>query len=246
MVDSTLVSTDASTKGVPNDYAGQNTLEQVQSFLAQLISQQKGQRPSSMESNLALPTPTIFKYFYFSSCFCNITRYVTGNEYMKEIFAVGWKIQQVMDCDDPFKRSMAERMKKKFDKYWLSDDINVIIFIATVLDPRFKLTYVNFMIKEIYNDEDKATSSSQVDSEVTSSGTSSELAKRTSDAYLLKMFRNYRDTGHTSKKNELEAYLEDVPENEENKDLDILYWWKNTGSKYPILSDMARDVLAIP
>ncbi|XP_010534728.1 PREDICTED: zinc finger BED domain-containing protein RICESLEEPER 2-like [Tarenaya hassleriana] len=99
----------------------------------------------------------ILECFYEATLKVSGTRYVTGNEYMKEIFAVGWKIQQVMDCDDPFKRSMAERMKKKFDKYWLSDDINVIIFIATVVDPRFKLTYVNFMIKEIYNDEDKAS-----------------------------------------------------------------------------------------
>jgi hypothetical protein len=30
------------------------------------------------------------------------------------------------------------------------------------------------------------------------------------------------------------------------KDFDILGWWKVNGIKYPILAEIARDVLAIP
>ncbi|XP_010533316.1 PREDICTED: uncharacterized protein LOC104809118 [Tarenaya hassleriana] len=57
MVDSAVVPTDTSARVVSSDHAGQNTLEQVQSLLAQLFSQQKGQGPSVMDSNFAMPTP---------------------------------------------------------------------------------------------------------------------------------------------------------------------------------------------
>ena len=45
--------------------------------------------------------------------------------------------------------------------------------------------------------------------------------------------------------NELDRYLKDelLPRKEE---VDILEWWKTNVSKYPVLSTMARDILAIP
>jgi hypothetical protein len=44
---------------------------------------------------------------------------------------------------------------------------------------------------------------------------------------------------------ELNNYLEDgvVPRKD---DFDILNWWMSNSTKYPILSIMARDILAIP
>uniref|UniRef100_A0A803PJE3 BED-type domain-containing protein n=1 Tax=Cannabis sativa TaxID=3483 RepID=A0A803PJE3_CANSA len=46
-------------------------------------------------------------------------------------------------------------------------------------------------------------------------------------------------------KNELDRYFMDRNEDRKQKDFDILVWWKMNSSKYPILSEMARDVLAI-
>jgi hypothetical protein len=45
--------------------------------------------------------------------------------------------------------------------------------------------------------------------------------------------------------NELDRYLKEelTPRKVE---VDILEWWKINSSKYPILSKMARDILAIP
>ena len=45
-------------------------------------------------------------------------------------------------------------------------------------------------------------------------------------------------------KSTLDRYLE--AESEDVIDLDLLMWWKSSGSKYKILSSMARDVLSIP
>ena len=49
----------------------------------------------------------------------------------------------------------------------------------------------------------------------------------------------------TTFKNELQKYL--VDENEvESKNFNILSWWKINSPRFPVLAEMARDVLAIP
>ena len=51
-------------------------------------------------------------------------------------------------------RSMAHAMKSKYDKYWANvDNINILLFIALVLDPRHKLDYVEWLIRTNYDEE---------------------------------------------------------------------------------------------
>ena len=46
-------------------------------------------------------------------------------------------------------------------------------------------------------------------------------------------------------KTELDRYSDDKSAEEDDM-IDILQWWKLNSTKYPILSHMARDILAIP
>ena len=46
-------------------------------------------------------------------------------------------------------------------------------------------------------------------------------------------------------KSELERYLAERSE-EDNDKIDILAWWKTNSIRFPILSQVARDVIAIP
>ncbi|KAG5540721.1 hypothetical protein RHGRI_020828 [Rhododendron griersonianum] len=49
---------------------------------------------------------------------------------------------------------MAKKMKKKFDKYWGKvESMNMMMFIAIVLDPRFKLRYVKFCFSELFDSD---------------------------------------------------------------------------------------------
>ena len=49
---------------------------------------------------------------------------------------------------------MAARMKVKFDKYWDNvEKMNMLLYIATVLDPRKKLKFVRFYFLEMYDAE---------------------------------------------------------------------------------------------
>ena len=46
--------------------------------------------------------------------------------------------------------------------------------------------------------------------------------------------------------NEVDRYLNDPFENLTNRDFHLLDWWKGNQTKYPILSIIAKDLLAIP
>ena len=48
-----------------------------------------------------------------------------------------------------------------------------------------------------------------------------------------------------SQKSEIDVYLEEEPENN-IEDFDVLSWWRSKAAKFPVLSAMARDFLAIP
>ena len=57
--------------------------------------------------------------------------------------------------------------------------------------------------------------------------------------------RQNNSGGSASSKSELEKYLAEDSEDPDKK-IDILGWWKENSSRFPILANMARDILAIP
>ena len=49
---------------------------------------------------------------------------------------------------------MADKMKLKYDKYWENlDNINFLLYVAVVLDPRYKLTYLKFSFNKVYEND---------------------------------------------------------------------------------------------
>ncbi|KAK6921426.1 hAT-like transposase, RNase-H fold [Dillenia turbinata] len=90
-----------------------------------------------------------------TSCLSNHLKgsyYVTGNEYMKEIYGIDMILDKICESEDSGTASMASKIKRKHDKYWGNiDKINVFLFIFIILDPRFKLNYVNWVIEHSYD-----------------------------------------------------------------------------------------------
>jgi hypothetical protein len=64
------------------------------------------------------------------------TSYVTANIYFAKICEIRMKIRQWSTCGNAMIEAMFVNMVAKFDKYW--SDIQGLMGIATVLDPRFK------------------------------------------------------------------------------------------------------------
>ncbi|XP_022683481.1 zinc finger BED domain-containing protein RICESLEEPER 2-like [Setaria italica] len=148
-------------------------------------------------------------------------------------------------------------------------DVNLGIVIATMLDPRGKAEYAEFFYQKICSNIDQIDSS--VDAALvwmkkyfleyeqrlrrvnaysvtySSEGSicvgSPVLAKR----QLGSEFANFKSSRRKTRppKSEFDIYFEeDCVEDIEN--FDILAWWKAHAEKFPILSVMARDFLAIP
>ena len=84
-------------------------------------------------------------------------------------------------------------------------------------------------------------------SEMTSQSETSQNAPESSlmRALYNKRMRLSSGDGSTNSKTELDKYLaEDIEE--QSSDFDILSWWKCNSARFPVLSKLARDILAIP
>ncbi|XP_052482956.1 putative AC transposase [Gossypium raimondii] len=121
---------------------------------------------------------------------------------------------------------MAIKMKEKYDKYWGDiDKMNLLMFVACILDPRQKLN---------------TCSQLSVPTHV-SLGEPQQKMKRRMQALYKK--RELEICGE-DKTSELDKYLAEANE-EFVEDFEILLWWKVNSPRFPTLSKMARDVLAI-
>ncbi|XP_070013254.1 zinc finger BED domain-containing protein RICESLEEPER 3-like [Nicotiana sylvestris] len=147
----------------------------------------------------------------------------------------------------------------KFKKYW--DDVHILMGVAAIFDPWYKMRLVEFFLPLIYGEEAstkiqevrsncydlfqdyKSKLSAPHDSLASSS---SEVTSYTQCDWLLSFDRFVASTRATvEKRSELDMYLEDdlLPR---TPSFDNLSWWKTNGLKFPTLQKMARDLLAIP
>jgi hypothetical protein len=217
---------------------------------------------------------------------------VTAHTMFHEIGEVNILVNDWMNSNDVVQAAMGKRMKEKFDKYWgqwhdivenenendkgkgkgkekEKENMNLLIFVAVVLDPRYKLSeYTELVIQEIYGEgpghklwaalnkclhgmfeeyraiysSDRAPQKSE-SAQPTQGGGSTRMMK----SVVAKRMRLNNSSSSYSRgiRTELDKYLAEECE-DEVKVFDILAWWKGQSSRFPILSRLARDVLAIP
>ncbi|KAL4590877.1 hypothetical protein LXL04_003822 [Taraxacum kok-saghyz] len=155
------------------------------------------------------------------------SRYVTSNAYVQEIFGIGKVIDGSTVHADKSIKNMALKMQTKYKKYW-GDVAKLNQFISSL--PQNKT-------------EEEVSSSTPSDSHNCTWGDEVEM-----DIEQLMTTHFQMDMGSCEgnlKKTELDKYL---GEDREAMDVnfDILKWWGINKCRYPVLSKMARDVLAIP
>ena len=55
------------------------------------------------------------------------------------------ELTNLCESEDPLLSMIARDMHEKFDKYWGDiEKLNLMMFVAIVLDPRYQLRFVNF------------------------------------------------------------------------------------------------------
>ncbi|XP_075500477.1 zinc finger BED domain-containing protein RICESLEEPER 2-like [Primulina tabacum] len=177
--------------------------------------------------------------------------YVTSNVHFHEIGKLYCVLKLLIEDDDINLSLMARRMKAKFDKYWgAPEKMNKMIFVFCVLDPRFKFDYVAFVLLRMYGQEKGEKMIDEVKTymaclfdeyqKITSKacGISSYSHCNTLDLSSINFgsihkgtliqheyLRHKTNSGNMDSKTELDRYLGE--ENEiENEQFAIVLWWK--------------------
>ncbi|XP_031256643.1 zinc finger BED domain-containing protein RICESLEEPER 1-like [Pistacia vera] len=197
--------------------------------------------------------------------------YPTSNKFLAEVCRVKILLDRHANDKDDFVRSMVRLMKANFDKYW--GECNLLMAITAVLDTRCKMRVIEGAFPKIFGPQESRThvvrvqealyelygecvadmqsSIAQRSADVEVSGGPSSSGVFTGDdssgwSVLLSLVET-TDTV-ASEKSDLDCYLDEGSYKcqEAHDAFDALAWWKWNNSKYPVLSKMAQDVLAIP
>ncbi|XP_045811354.1 zinc finger BED domain-containing protein RICESLEEPER 2-like [Trifolium pratense] len=110
--------------------------------------------PSLEEWNKVEKVCKLLEVFNYATHVISGSEYPTANLYLAEV----WKVKVILDEADEdadrFMREMASPMKAKFDKYW--GECNLLMAIASVLDPRCKFHMVRICFPKIYKSQEVA------------------------------------------------------------------------------------------
>ncbi|KZV39550.1 zinc finger BED domain-containing protein RICESLEEPER 2-like [Dorcoceras hygrometricum] len=228
-------------------------------------------RPTSTDWNNARLFASLLQVFYEITLKVSGSLYITANTFAHDISSIHTILKEWQESEDIDVYSMGARMKKKFDKYWGDPDkMNKLFYIAVVLDPRHKLDFVEFMLVELYGVENGARVGKMVkdtlvalyknykekmepsSSNMLSIQEPSEIEPKTlsqtdlkRQSILEKYKRQKAQSFGDGSMSELDKYLNEMVE-EYHDSFDILGWWKQNCHRFPILAQIARDVLAIP
>jgi hypothetical protein len=170
---------------------------------------------------------------------------------------VKWMLAKEASNEDATIRSIVLQMKKKFLKYWKLSYLKMCIPI--ILDPRCKCKFLEYNLKDdieidgpkyfsivkrkfkemynAYSTEENADTNAPNEQETQLSSGHDPWASWAQHVGAQQRQR--------TKQNELDIYLKDQLVSPDVS-IDILEWWKTNSLKYPTISRMARDVLAIP
>ncbi|CAN4094386.1 unnamed protein product [Withania somnifera] len=205
---------------------------------------------------------TFLKPFYDISTLFSGCKYPTANLYLPNICRIEMLLDEHKNSEDSVTREMVIPILRMFKKYWQS--YSVILSMAMVLDPRYKLNFVKFCFSKLNFDtaDEKVkvikdnlqllfkeylipSTTTSVSASLPGDhacGTSNDMT----DAFEeYDMFHSQLESSNA--KTQLDLYLEEANlDRKTNPNLDVLGFWKDNRLRYPELSLMARDVLSVP
>ncbi|KAI3513058.1 hypothetical protein L1887_20383 [Cichorium endivia] len=223
--------------------------------------------PSERDWELAKEICDRLQLFYEVTTMFSGSKYPTANVFFPSICEIRYSLVDWACSPNEVIKVMASKMLQKFDKYW--SVIHGIMGMAAVLDPRYKLKFVELLFPVLYGQEKSESEFEKLkelvyslfqEYESSSLGTRNSYDGVTGSSFTLgplvghrgefkKLFSNiasianlHEDTGITT---ELDNYLKEklLPK---DTNLDLLGWWKTNGFKFPTLQRIARDILAVP
>ncbi|CAA0841882.1 Unknown protein [Striga hermonthica] len=228
--------------------------------------------PNDEDWEKAMGFAHFLKKFYDATIKLSATKTPTSHLVLKILMNLKVEIEsKIRDRKNIVLENAATSMKRKFDKYWGSfEEMNILMFVAQTLDPRYKFQLMELQLGEIgYTLNEVDHIKSRVKAHLylmyeTYKGTSMEKSHvdvhedndddvdhgSDDDDVELRIERRLNRQRKVAKlkeiANEVDKYFNDAYESTRNEDFDLLGWWKSKISSYSILSKVAKDVLAFP
>jgi len=221
--------------------------------------------PSSQEWDLFVAIEPILASLAKVTTALSASLYPTANLFYPHIVDVKIALRAAMVSNSLIMRNMGTAMMEKFNKYW--EEKNNVMVIATILDPRYKMRYIEWCfgkifdggqvqieIGEVRGELDKLYAEFELKhrekkaAETKSSGSSSVTIDRScSLPSASSEFQSYlSSTEANPSKSELLIYLDETNVSLSDKEFDLLTWWKVNSHRFPVVSRMAKKFLTIP
>lgn len=193
--------------------------------------------------------------FYKATKVFSSRNHPTANLFFRTVCEIRLALHKwVRDDSNEIIKTMAISMVDKFDKYW--SQINGILAIAAILDPRNKMDCVAHYFEKLYGDQangEMMRVRKTLDNLVREFESKGEVVNEQSP--LKRGFNECGDEDDFARskrqkvrakplRGEVDNYLESATM-PEDKDFNVLNWWKND-TNYPTLRKIAKDILAIP
>ncbi|KAJ9562424.1 hypothetical protein OSB04_007584 [Centaurea solstitialis] len=194
----------------------------------------------------------LLKSFYEMTIRISGSLYITANCYLTEICDLGYLLSEMMGSQNLVEKNMGIKMKEKFDKYW-GDPEKMNFYKGKACFKKVKSQLASLF--EDYVNEFSAPSQSQSQSQTqsqsqsqTQSGKGLPPLGRSQSKFKNLLKKQKLESGVLDgKRSELDVYLGvAIVDVDDGNDFDLLMWWKMNGARFPILSKLARDVLAVP
>ncbi|KAH7672343.1 Tam3-transposase (Ac family) protein [Dioscorea alata] len=191
------------------------------------------------------------------------SKYVTCNTFFQDISGMNAVLTNMMENDNHEVAAMAIGMKEKYDKYWGKiEKMNMLVFVEFVLlkmygqhDGTNVAALAKDALVQLFSEYKKLNSPLEANSQASSSKSGAiekdalsidmDAGKRIQDMYKEEFKKRKIEAGGRDSKTELDKYLSEDCEDEED-DFRILSWWKINSPRFPVLSKLARDVLVVP
>ncbi|XP_050204347.1 zinc finger BED domain-containing protein RICESLEEPER 2-like [Mercurialis annua] len=214
----------------------------------------------------------LLEHFHDAALQLSGSLHVTSTSFYHEFVSLQLELLELSRNGDGILNSMALHLKIKLENYLGNpDNINPMLFVAIVLDPRYKLVNMKYCFDQIYDSARAKQMSQRVEDTLTRMydhyrllSSNAHLLAKSSNAASNETSSDELEEGRftvNTMKREYRRYLKEKREKLANSDVlrylsvdcetmddhfDILEWWKVNTPKYPVLSQIARDVLAIP
>ncbi|KAF7153098.1 hypothetical protein RHSIM_Rhsim01G0156000 [Rhododendron simsii] len=106
--------------------------------------------PNDDDWNMAIDICERLKVFYEVTLLFSGTSYPTSNLFFKSVREIKMKLSEWILCENFVVSDMALKMIEKYDKYW--ENSHGFLGVAVVLDPRFKMSLIEYYYSSIYGE----------------------------------------------------------------------------------------------